>query len=176
VLARLAARDQADRSGWNPHIARRDARRLERTKTLVARGRVCTPEEHTDAALILLHSLLPADHLAAHVLSTWAASHGGAAARWLSAAAYDRWLVSRGLPQWYGTQMRQVGGRTCLIRLDGEATDEDRAARDVPPLAELVGKVAGYAGITLPSPDLASLDGAGLYCPAEAWVSPSPSR
>ncbi|MDP2314677.1 MAG: hypothetical protein Q8P41_17370 [Pseudomonadota bacterium] len=180
ALKRLEEADQADRSGWSPRIAERDAQRLGRVHALIAGARICTPQQHLYAAVILLHGGAPDDHLQAHVLATWAAERGADEARWVSAASYDRWLVSRGLSQWYGTQMRQREGRTCLIFMDGVATDEDRAAKGVPPLAALVTRVAGQAGLNLPTDDLEALDGAGLYCPAQAWetapsMPPSPS-
>ena len=168
-LADLVAADQADRVRWNPRIERRDTRRNRQLHRLVSHDRVCTPHEHAQAATILLHSMDPSDHLLAHTLSWWAMSQGEDSARWISAAAFDRWHVSRGLPQWYGTQMRQNEGRTCLIDLIGGATDEDRAAMNVPPLADLVQKVARAANVTLDTPDLSSLTSAGLTCPPVAW-------
>jgi hypothetical protein len=58
-------------------------------------------------------------------------------ARWLAAAALDRWLMATGKPQRYGTQYRRIGsGPFELWQVDPETTDEERAAWDVPPLAE----------------------------------------
>ena len=47
-------------------------------------------------------------------------------ARWLAAAAYDRWLSDAGLPQKFGTQYRSEGGRWILLPVDSSTTDEER--------------------------------------------------
>jgi hypothetical protein len=57
-------------------------------------------------------------------------------ARWLAAAAYDRWLMTGGLPQKYGTQYRFAKGRWVLHEVDPTTSDGERARWDVPPLAE----------------------------------------
>jgi hypothetical protein len=57
-------------------------------------------------------------------------------ARWLAAAAQDRWLMAAGRPQRYGTQYRSRGGRWELWPVDEATSDDERAAWDVPPLAE----------------------------------------
>jgi hypothetical protein len=55
-------------------------------------------------AVILLHSDLPKDFLAAHRLATIAGLLGHRSARWLAAASLDRLMMSLGMPQTYGTQ------------------------------------------------------------------------
>jgi len=55
---------------------------------------------------------------------------------WLTAAAYDRWLMTGGLSENYGTQYRSVNGHWVLHEVDATTTDEERARWDVPPLAE----------------------------------------
>jgi len=52
-------------------------------------------------------------------------------ARWLAAAAYDRWLMTGGLPQKYGTQFRFANGRWGLHEVDPTTSDEERARWDV---------------------------------------------
>ena len=46
-------------------------------------------------------------------------------ARWLAAAALDRWLMIAGLPQKYGTQFRQVGTSYELWMVDPTTTDDE---------------------------------------------------
>jgi len=59
-------------------------------------------------------------------------------AMWLKAAAWDRYQMRLGLPQWYGTQfVRDPGEPWRLYDVDTTAvTDEERAAHGVPTLAE----------------------------------------
>jgi hypothetical protein len=68
-------------------------------------------------------------------LARAAALDGYAPARWLAAAAYDRWCMYRGLPQKYGTQFVPDGKRYRLWDVEGETTDAERAQWEVPPLA-----------------------------------------
>ena len=61
-------------------------------------------------------------------------------ARWLAAATYDRWQMYQGKPQKYGTNYVYDGRRDRLWDVDPQTTDEERAAWDVPPLAEQLRK------------------------------------
>jgi hypothetical protein len=57
--------------------------------------------------------------------------------RWLAAAAYDRWLMNQGKPQKYGTQYISSGDEPYRLGdFDPTTTDEERAAWNVPSLAE----------------------------------------
>ncbi|MEM7049550.1 MAG: hypothetical protein AAF604_07825 [Acidobacteriota bacterium] len=65
-------------------------------------------------------------------------------AKWLYAAATDRWLIRQQKPQIYGTQFRKQSPDSpwTLEPLDPDAvTDEEREAYDVPPLAEARARV-----------------------------------
>lgn len=57
-------------------------------------------------------------------------------AKWLAAAAKDRWLMWQNKPQLYGTQFKKVDGRWILWEVDPTVTDEERARWNVPPLEE----------------------------------------
>jgi hypothetical protein len=87
------------------------------------------------AAWLFQHGDTPADARRAHELAREAAERGHAPARWLAAAAYDRWSMYEGRPQRYGTQFVPDGVRHRLWDVDPATTDEERAAWDVPPLA-----------------------------------------
>ncbi len=60
---------------------------------------------------------------------------GHRAARWLAAAAHDRWLMRQGKPQKYGTQYVTEGDRWRLWEVDPATTDQERKEWSVPPLA-----------------------------------------
>jgi hypothetical protein len=63
-----------------------------------------------------------------------------APARWLVAAAWDRFQMSRGVPQWFGTQTTRQGGvgRVLLYSLDTtQVTNAERVHRGVETLAAL---------------------------------------
>jgi hypothetical protein len=165
-LLRLKEADQHDRQHWGPRVAARDARRLGRVQALAEQGAICTPVDHFHAAVLLQHSADPEDHRLAHVYATYAARKVG----WWGAAAFDRWQVSRGLPQWYGTQYRGHEGRSCLIHIDPAATDGERVAVGVPTLSEQIEAAQtvmnqGEASATT----LTELEALGLYCEPVAW-------
>jgi hypothetical protein len=142
-LARLSAEDQAER---RPHPApgteayralrRRDAERRARVRALLAAGTVGTPDGLYRAALVLQHGDTAADAHDAYCLAACAADRGHRPARWLSAAAYDRWRMYRGLPQRYGTQIVPDGRGHRLWDVEPATTDAERQVWDVPPLAD----------------------------------------
>jgi hypothetical protein len=148
VSARLRALYDADRhehSAVPPvttpayaALRERDAaRRAEARKLLqpLESAGDAKPIDSYHAAWLLNHGDTPDDAYEAHELARAAALDGYAPARWLAAAAYDRWCMYRGLPQKYGTQIVPDGERYRLWDLDGETTDAERAQWDVPPLS-----------------------------------------
>ncbi|MDI1443499.1 hypothetical protein [Polyangium sp. 6x1] len=88
------------------------------------------------AAWLFNHGDHPGDARRAHELAREAAERGFLPARWLAAASYDRWCMYEGRPQKYGTQFVPDGARHRLWDVDPTTTDAERAAWDVPPLAE----------------------------------------
>jgi hypothetical protein len=137
-LRALFDEDQADRRGEFPaDLYERDQRRRHRVEQLLAEGTVVDPDDLFHAAMVFQHGADRANYLRAHELAKRAAEFGSTRpARWLAAAAYDRWLMSGGLPQKYGTQYRFANGRWVLHEVDPTTSDEERARWDVPPLAE----------------------------------------
>jgi len=139
-LLRMYQEDQGDRSGsidWSV-VAPRDETRRQRVKEIIAAGDLVTAADHFHAAMVLQHGRAPEDFKLAHELALKASQldpeHDSA--RWLAAAAMDRYLHNIGEPQIYGTQFRKVGGKWTLDPIDETAvTDEERAQRGVPPLA-----------------------------------------
>ena len=121
-LRRLFGADQADRQtlvmAGTPEYKRlreRDTQRRQRVTALVADGALDEADDYYQAAMILHHGETLDDIWQAHTLASAAADRGLHSARWLAAAALDRWRV------WI---------------TDPTTTDADRTAADVPPLAE----------------------------------------
>nr|WP_240978687.1 energy transducer TonB [Longimicrobium terrae] len=72
---------------------------------------------------------------------------GNDRARWLAAASLDRWLLSTGQPQRYGTQYLEQGGRTYLQPIDSTAvTDEERRRAGVETLDGIRARLARVNG------------------------------
>ncbi len=82
----------------------RDQARAQKTYELLRSGSLKTAADLYHAAVVLQHGCAPSDFLAAHRLATLSAIMGHPVARWLSAASLDRYLMSLGLGQVYGTQ------------------------------------------------------------------------
>ena len=144
-LAALFAADQAEHAAVPPvgtaayaALRRRDRERRARAVAALARLRgadVAAPEALYHAAWLLNHGEAPDEARQAHALAREAAARGLAPARWLAAAAYDRWCMYEGRPQRYGTQIVPDGVRYRVWDVEPATTDAERAAWDVPALA-----------------------------------------
>ncbi len=142
-LQRMFADDQADRTpglhgiDWSV-VGPRDQARLKRARELYQAGELRTGKDWLHAALILQHSSEPNDYLLAHEMCVAALAEGERGARWLVAATEDRFLMSIGRTQRFGTQYEAADapGKFRLAPTDPQVTDELRAAVGAPPLAE----------------------------------------
>ena len=141
-LREIFEADQQDRKQvpLQVDVNLRDAARRERVLAIIEAGGLAEPEDYFHAAMVFQHGTDLKDYQRAHQLARKAAEMGYRPGRWLAAAAYDRWLMSQGQPQKYGTQYRDQNGVMVLWTVDPETTDEERAQWDVPPLAEPVSK------------------------------------
>jgi hypothetical protein len=106
--------DQGDRKGkvdWQA-VGPRDAARRQRVRQLIHQGAARTGKDYERAAMVFQHGETPDDILFAHVLATTALGLGNAEARWLAAAALDRYLHRIGQHQIFGTQFTNKDLRT----------------------------------------------------------------
>ena len=109
-LEELHAGDQKDReavlstAAAVENLRNRDLQRRKEVFEMMSAGQVNTVNDLYRAAVILLHGIEPREFLAAHRLAVMASVNGHKPARWLTAASLDRFLMSIGLPQPYGTQ------------------------------------------------------------------------
>ncbi len=144
-LLELYEADQADRSGdmrnfdWAAISARDEARR-QRVFELIEEGAPKVGSDYFHAAMVLQHGNEPDHYKKAHELAKKAAELDPTldTAKWLSAAAWDRYLWNTDQPQIYGTQYsRPNGGAWTMEPFDREAvTDDERRALNVPVLAD----------------------------------------
>jgi hypothetical protein len=108
-LRYLHATDQQDRrTGRFLLDSNRDKARLQRVLELDRTHAIKAPEEQYHAALILQHGHSAQHYQRAYELFAAAARADIPEARSLSHAAYDRWMLSIGKPQKYGTQLMVV--------------------------------------------------------------------
>jgi hypothetical protein len=145
ITARIQAlfvADQAARqsppSDWG-EVSRADAERRHEVLNYLSAGQVNAAETLYYAAFIFQHGNCPEHYDLAHQLAEQAIQRGYSQARWIYAASLDRALMSRGLPQKYGTQyVSYDGGPLELYQYDPTTTDEERQQYNVPPLSELL--------------------------------------
>ncbi|WP_277556180.1 hypothetical protein [Halobaculum limi] len=103
-LSYLERSDQRDRETGAMVDRSRDYRRAERVLSLIAAERVEGPDELFDAAVVLQHGTCPAHFELAYRLAVAANDSAEVdASEWVR-LTYDRWQVSLGEPQRYGTQ------------------------------------------------------------------------
>lgn len=104
-LGYLVQSDRQDRRTGRFIFTPRDAARHRRVLALYEQGAIQSPESKYHAALVLQHGTCPAHFGLAYELAREALDEGYQEAAWLSQATYDRWQLSLGNPQQYGTQV-----------------------------------------------------------------------
>ena len=114
-----------------------------------AAGELKTAKDYYHAGMILQHGNQSEDYLLCHEFCVTAVFIAAGdkdvawipKAKWLAAASEDRFLLSIGRGQRFGTQFTQVTGKKGnspwkLDKIAAGVTDELRAAWNVPPLSE----------------------------------------
>jgi hypothetical protein len=159
--------------GTTEYVALRDRDRgrrvdAERLLALLDEAGATSATDLYHTAWLFNHGDAPADALRAHELARRAADLGHEPARWLSAAAYDRWCMYEGRPQKYGTQFVPDGVRYRLWDVDPSTTDEERARFDVPSLETQLARARDMTRDLPQSP----MDSAPewLKAPLERWA------
>jgi hypothetical protein len=144
-LTQLFTEDQAARGvgkwedlDWDT-LNKADAKRREEVLAMMKRGELNTARDFYHAAMIFQHGATSDDIQLAYSLAWISATLDPSSqqALWLSAAAWDRVLMSKNQPQWYGTQYTKAStnGPWELYKIDETAvTDEERAKLHVPSL------------------------------------------
>jgi hypothetical protein len=133
-LEQLASEQLNDLENDDEQDAQKAKTRRERVLEFYNQGAIRTEEDHYHAALIMLYGNDVAHFELSKTFARRAAELGEARAWSLIAAATDRSLLARSLPQKYGTQFVREGGRWTLGKIDPAVTDAQRALYGVPPL------------------------------------------
>jgi len=126
-------------------VKKRDAARLRLAKIAVEKNLLRTADDNYHAAMIFQHGPETSDTETSARLAKKATALRPhfPAARWLYAAATDRYLQRIGKPQIYGTQYKMVEGKWTMEPYDRKAvTDSDRMRWRVPSLAEQDERIA----------------------------------
>lgn len=140
-LIEIYQADQSDRKGENidwHEVSRRDNLRLKRVSELIDSNQVRTSKDYYNAALIFQHGEDSKAYGMAVELMRKSIELDSTANKWLLAAAIDRYLLSKGEPQIYGTQYRKLRGEPYIAReMDTtKISDSERIEFGVPTLVQ----------------------------------------
>ena len=107
-MRQIFAADQADRMN-EPEVdfkvvAGRDAERRAATHSLLDEGALKTAGDYAAAAFVYQHGGSSDDYLLAHVLAMTAVAKGDKGSMWIATATLDRYLMTTGKAQVFGTQ------------------------------------------------------------------------
>ena len=109
-------------------FARADSLRRVQVDSVVALGELLSANDYYHAAMIYQHGGDSLFYSKAYEMSSKAVELDSThkEAKWLSAASWDRYLISIGKPQWYGTQFtfNQEIGRYALGEIDTTRVDD----------------------------------------------------
>ena len=129
-------------ANWNDpgvveRIERNDKKRKKRVKEIIAGSGLVAGADYHHAALIFQHGNKPSDYKRANELAKKGMELGDERSKWLYAATLDRWLISTGKPQKYGTQFhKKKNGDWEVGPIDKNVSDKERAKYNVSPLSK----------------------------------------
>ena len=142
-LTEMYRQDQAARMAgeidWDTLVVE-DRERRHRVQEMLDAGSIVTANDHFHAAMIFQHGADSTAYRKAYDLAQRSVEldSTNGVAQWLTAAAWDRYLISKGEPQWYGTQSLTLGGTTYLRQIDTtRVTDTERRRLGVGTLGEI---------------------------------------
>jgi hypothetical protein len=127
---------QAEPIDWARLSAEDERWRIEVLRYLT-HGQLCHGQSLFYAAFIFQHGDCPDHYWLAHQLAAGALEGGYEQARWIFAATLDRYLLSTGQAQKYGTQYCMHENGECELQpYDPATTDAEHQQYNVPILAE----------------------------------------
>ena len=141
----ICAADQAARENFSKMTAKQmnemaanDKKRLARMLELLEAGRVVTAEDFDHASLVFQHGETWTHYCIAHELSICTLLLDNKHSAWLTAASYDRMLVSGGFHQRFATQYGSTGNSAVTLNpVDTVGIgDAERKAMKCPTLDE----------------------------------------
>lgn len=146
ALRQLYEADQQDRADWEQksdeqlyEVFARDSLRRKAVDDILAAGDARTAEDYYHAAMVYQHGKDSTDYRKAYEAARQAAALDSthASAPWLTAASWDRYQLSIGKAQWYGTQYIEQDSLLRLQPIDTtRVTDQERLRLGVFPLQQ----------------------------------------
>ncbi len=167
-LKALYEADRADHEAGVDKLDKLDAKRVKAALKLAPAA--CTGEAKFHAGALLYRSRDPEILEQAYELGKAAMAERVREGPWLTAVAYDKWQISRGLPQRFATQMTTVEGRgACLYPVAEDSTDEERATYGLPPVADAYRRVLDANGFDREPATAEAVEAKKLWCDPEQW-------
>jgi len=164
--------ERADRSATASSVLERDEERVKAILKYDKKGQLCTVEDKWYGAWILTQADSVETLERAYQLAQDTMNARYANGPWLVAYVFDMKRVAQGYRQSYGSQT-QVNERNqrCLVEIEPDVTDEQRAKYNVRPIADEYRQVLDANGYRDDPPTLDSLRQRGLYCAPQAFKS-----
>lgn len=167
-LEAMYTADQADHEANVDKLDKLDAKRAKDAQKLAAYA--CEAQTRFWAGALMYRSRDPEVLEVAYELGKAAMADHLNEGPWLTAVAYDKWQVSRGLEQRYATQMTTVEGRgACLYPVAADATDDERAAYGLPPISDAFRRVLDANGYDQEQATAEAIGRKKLWCDPEQW-------
>ncbi|MBM7131262.1 hypothetical protein [Dyella mobilis] len=146
ALAKLEQQDQADRMpgtgkiNWDV-VAGKDAERKREVEKILADGGIRTARDYFNASIIFQHGEDLKDIEQAYAFAVTAVNMDdkNQQAKQLEADAWDRIMLKRNRPQWYGTQFikDQATGKYEMYQADASViSDAERQGMGLPTMSE----------------------------------------
>ena len=140
-LIEIYENDQNDRKTDNinwQEISKRDSLRRDRVNEILNSNKIKTAKDYKNAAMVFQHGNDSTDYGKAVRLMKKAIELDSTINKWLFAATTDRYLLSKGEPQIYGTQFYREGDEPWILsEIDTtKITDAERIEYGVETLAE----------------------------------------
>jgi len=131
------------------------------------KGLICTAADHYKAGAILMRSRDSDALQLSHELAKVAAHNQVDRAKWLSNNSFDRWQISLGHEQRFGTQTGDGG--QCLYPIDEAFPDENRVAWGAKPLDQIYAAFLELREVKGKPATSTTLHSLGLFCRQEPW-------
>jgi hypothetical protein len=149
-VAQLFAEDQEDRRGFPntkltyKEINVRDEARRDEILGMLRRTEIRTAQDYFYAAVIFHHGQT-FEHYRMSASLAWIAHElepGNSTYAWQTASSWDRMMLKKDRPQWYGVQAHQDDQKRLVLSNIDETvvSDEERGMYNVKPLSELKAK------------------------------------
>lgn len=157
--------NRALRAKGDPGVLAADEKRIKVIESYDKKGALCTSDDKWVASWILVQGDTLARSERAYELALETMESHNARGPWLVGFTFDLKRTRGGYRQSYGTQTRvNERNQRCLIEVEPEVTDEDRAKYGIRPISAAAREILDMNGWPDDEPTIENLARRGLYC------------